>query len=131
MRKKHTKKSTTVIFDKPKRPKFKQSLARRILKRKWLATPKGKYWQQKTNARRRGIPWEFDYLSWWYMWQDSGKWELRGSVAGCYCMARRGDKGPYSPDNCEIVLFEQNSSDSNVNYTRTFGREPATDDCPF
>lgn len=119
-----------------KRRKFKQTLARRLIKRKWLASPRGKYWQQKTNARRRGIAWEFTFDSWWQFWQDSGKWEQRGDQTGMYCMGRKGDTGPYSPQNCEVMLFERNSSDSNVNYVRTFGRDAMPngapgDDMPF
>ncbi len=120
---------------KRKRPKFKQSLHRRKQKRAWLATPRGKYWQHKTNARRRGIEWLFTFETWWQLWESSGKWERRGDKAGMYCMSRRSDRGAYSPDNCEVKLFEANAVESNENYPRTFGRAPANtmpgDDVPF
>jgi hypothetical protein len=107
-----------------KKSKFKQTLHRRKQKRAWLATPRGKYWQQKTNAKRRGIAWEFTFETWWQLWEASGMWEQRGAAAGYYCLSRRGDAGAYSPDNCAVMLFEANATESNRNYVRNFGRTP-------
>ncbi len=37
---------------------------------------------------------------------------------GKYCMARKDDLGPYSPDNVEIKLFEDNSKEVWINKLR-------------
>jgi hypothetical protein len=58
------------------------------------------------------------------MWQDSGKWEQRGRKQGQYCMARKGDVGPYSPDNVDIITIRQNSIDANKG--RPTGRKGVT-----
>jgi len=75
---------------------------------------KKRYVQQRCVAHKRGIDWLFTFESWWQMWQDSGKWAERGRKLGQYCMARKGDIGPYSPDNVEIVTNSKNSSDGNI-----------------
>ena len=80
--------------------------------RRWMVTPKGQYSAQKRKAKQRKIEWQFDFDSWWKVWQDSGKWEERGDERGRYCMSRRGDTGPYSVDNVYINLFEENSKES-------------------
>jgi len=76
-------------------------------------TPRARYCQQKCAADKRGIEWLFTFETWWKMWEESGKWELRGNKHGQYCMARFNDIGPYSPDNVEIMLATQNSTDGN------------------
>lgn len=70
-----------------------------------------KYRQQMRNARERGIDWHFNLASWWRVWFVSGKWNQRGRGFG-YVMARKGDGGPYSPDNVYICQGAQNSADS-------------------
>lgn len=70
-----------------------------------------KYSQQMRNAQTRGIDWHFNLASWWKVWSESGKWEQRGRGHG-YVMARKGDSGPYSPDNVYICQGAQNSADS-------------------
>jgi hypothetical protein len=69
------------------------------------------YGQQKRNAAMRGIEWKFTIASWSAFWIASGKWGERGRGGGLYCMCRRGDAGPYSPDNCYIGLGADNSRD--------------------
>lgn len=69
------------------------------------------YGQQRSTAHQRGIEWRFTLASWWKVWQDSGRWSERGRGNG-YCMARRGDVGPYSPENVYICTIGQNFSDS-------------------
>lgn len=73
---------------------------------------KQRYSQQKGVAKTRKIEWLFTFESWWKMWSDSGQWINRGRGVGKYCMARKGDVGPYSPENVEIALHTQNSSDA-------------------
>lgn len=77
------------------------------------STPQGKYQQQMLQARQRGIPWEFTFDEWWSLWQESGKWEMRGKRAGQYVMARRGDIGPYSSANVYICTAEENHTEAN------------------
>ena len=68
------------------------------------------YGMQRKNAQKRGIHWDFDLWTWWTVWADSGKWESRGRGQGKYCMARKGDAGPYSKDNVFICLCVENNS---------------------
>jgi len=73
-------------------------------------TPKGKYLKQKSHAQQRGIPWEFTFESWWDVWEKSGKWEQRGrESAEAYVMCRKGDTGPYSPENVRIETVAFNT----------------------
>lgn len=74
-----------------------------------------KYWGQRCGASSRGLEWEFTLATWWEIWQQSGKWELRGRKSGSYVMARHGDVGPYSPSNVEIITFDANARDSSLN----------------
>jgi hypothetical protein len=82
---------------------------------------KKRYAEQEYRAKQRKIDWLFTFESWWQMWQDSGKWAERGRKLGQYCMARKGDIGPYSPDNVEIILIEQNLSDAHANGRCKYG----------
>jgi len=75
---------------------------------------KQRYIQQRCAARQRNIEWLFDFESWWSMWCQSGKWDQRGRREGQYCMARKGDQGPYSIDNVDIVLVSKNCSDGRL-----------------
>jgi len=65
---------------------------------------------QRQNAANRGIGWELTLWQWWSIWQQSGKWSLRGRGQG-YVMCRKGDVGPYSVDNVFIAPARINSSD--------------------
>jgi hypothetical protein len=76
-----------------------------------IQQPIHKYHSHRRGAERRGIDFLFTFEEWWEMWQNSGKWEQRGNFKGQYCMARKGDVGPYSIDNVDIILSSQNSSD--------------------
>lgn len=83
--------------------------------------PRTRYTQQKCQADKRKIEWLFTFETWWQMWEISGKWNERGRKKGQYCMARKGDIGPYSPDNVEIILITQNSSDAHTNGRVSYG----------
>jgi hypothetical protein len=71
-------------------------------------TPKGIWGRQKANAKRRGLKWEIPFETWWKMWQDSGKWEQRGTGRDCYVMGRNDDQGHYTQDNVKIISVRQN-----------------------
>lgn len=80
----------------------------------WKSFPKKTrkaYITQRTNAKKRGISWEFNLNTWWAVWEKSGKWDRRGTGEG-YCMARNRDEGPYAPGNVYICTVGQNFSDS-------------------
>lgn len=74
--------------------------------------PMRAFQQQRVSARNRFIPFKLNLWQWWTIWQDSGKWDLRGRGKGHYCMARIGDKGTYEVGNVKIILNEENASES-------------------
>jgi len=76
-----------------------------------------KYRRQQARAKQRDIGWEFTFPEWWAVWQASGKWDRRGRGHG-YVMARKGDTGPYSPSNVEIIRQSQNISDAHRNHLK-------------
>ena len=67
------------------------------------------YIQHRTNARKRGILWEFTLPTWWAVWAASGKFAERRR--GGFGMARHGDAGPYAPWNVYICPNSQNIKD--------------------
>jgi hypothetical protein len=68
------------------------------------------YQEQKRNAACRKIGWAFTLYTWWFVWQESGKWDQRGRGFG-YVMARKEDVGIYSPENVYICTSQQNMRD--------------------
>jgi hypothetical protein len=75
--------------------------------------PRFRFCIQRSQAKRRGIEWQLTFEDWFAIWTESGHWEERGKRAGCYCMARHGDTGPYAVGNVSIITVEQNSSEGN------------------
>jgi hypothetical protein len=75
------------------------------------STPLGKFEQQRRQAKQRDIEWLLTFDEWFGLWQESGKWEMRGKRAGQYVMARKGDVGPYSVGNVFICTHAKNVSD--------------------
>ena len=74
---------------------------------------KKSYIRQRTNAKQRGIAWEFTFDSWLKKWEDSGKLSLRGNTKNNpYVMCRYGDVGPYSYENTRIDTRENNSKEA-------------------
>lgn len=86
---------------------YRALVARKVVRR---------YTQQRGTARLRGIAWEFNLASWWKVWEESGKWELRGQGSGRYAMARYGDVGPYAPGNVKIITHNENSTECRTHY---------------
>lgn len=74
-----------------------------------------KYFMHKRGAESRGIAWEFSLRAWWEVWEASGKWSLRGRGRLRYCMARFGDRGPYSTANVYICTNRKNGLDARAN----------------
>jgi hypothetical protein len=71
------------------------------------------YVRQRDTAKSRGIEWRFTFVTWWAMWDASGKWALRGRTKGLggWEMSRPGDVGPYSPDNVVICTHKENMAE--------------------
>lgn len=78
-----------------------------------IGTPAYYFSQQKKNALNRGKEFNLTLKEWWDIWQESGKYSLRGIGKG-YCMARWGDSGGYEVGNVYICTMAQNSSDSYI-----------------
>lgn len=73
-------------------------------------TPLRAFINQKNNAKTRVIPWELTFWQWWTIWQESGKWELRGRARDAYVMSRFRDAGAYAVGNIYIGTLSENSS---------------------
>ena len=73
-----------------------------------LKTPRGRFSQQKHAAKIRNIPFLFTFDDWWAKWQPY--WSKRGKASDQYCMARKGDVGPYSKDNVVIATVRENAA---------------------
>ncbi len=78
----------------------------------YLKSPRGCWVVQKSNAKRRGIPWELSFEDWWEIWEQSGKWKERGRKADDYVMSRKQDIGGYAKDNVVIIKSKNNSAES-------------------
>lgn len=72
---------------------------------------KQRYFEHRQNANHRGIPFELTFDDWLQIWQNSGKWQLRGKGKGSYVMSRIGDAGPYKVGNVYINNQEDNASE--------------------
>ena len=65
------------------------------------------FFTQRQNARRRGIKFLFSFAEWLQTW--GAEIERRGNAADELCMSRIEDKGPYSPDNIQIITNRENN----------------------
>lgn len=73
-------------------------------------TPTGAWHSQRRNAINRGIEWNISLWDWWQVWQQSGKWDMRGREKGQYVMCRFEDTGPYELGNVYIATCSHNCS---------------------
>jgi hypothetical protein len=80
------------------------------LKFRKMRKPTRAYAAQRENASKRSIGWEFNFSQWWSVWERSGHWSERGAGHAGYVMCRKGDVGPYAPDNVYIALGTHNTS---------------------
>ena len=72
----------------------------------------------RSNAKARGIEFSFtfmEWVSWWENYLGKSWMKKRGAHPDQYCMARLGDKGPYSASNVQCITNRQNSSDKSKN----------------
>ncbi len=83
------------------------------------ASRKRKYSDAKWYAKKRGIPWLFNYVTWWRKWCESSKWHLRGNKRDQYVMSRPEDKGPYAPWNVRICLSGENIREAHLGKKRS------------
>jgi len=75
---------------------------------------------QKANARRRNIDWQFTYESWLEWWGEDIV--NRGLSKDQLVMCRKGDQGPYNPDNCFKASQSQNAKDASLTEKFKLGR---------
>jgi NUMOD3 motif-containing protein len=66
------------------------------------------YYNQKSNARARGIAFELTFEQWLIVWLQSGKLAQRGCRRHQYVMARYRDRGPYAVGNVKIITMSEN-----------------------
>lgn len=71
-----------------------------------LAKARTAYFQQKNNAKARGIEWQFTFETWVDWW--GADIERRGSRVDSLQMQRIADAGPYHPDNVRKGVPKQN-----------------------
>jgi hypothetical protein len=65
------------------------------------------YRNQKHSAIKRSIPFLFTFEQWSEWWLTDDRWSRRGRKAGQLQMGRKGNSGPYSPDNVECATKEE------------------------
>jgi hypothetical protein len=74
-----------------------------------------KYLNHKHSAKQRGILFDLTFDQWYDIWQQSGKWDLRGKGKGTYVMSRIGDTGGYTLSNVYIQSNSSNVIEGNKN----------------
>ena len=74
----------------------------------YYQTPVGAFNQQRQSAKKRGIKWALTLAEWWSIWQESGKWPMRGRGHKHYVMSRYEDIGAYETVNVFIQLADHN-----------------------
>lgn len=84
-------------------------------------TPRRAFWDQRSNARHRGIEWVLSFEEWWDIWCESGRWERRGRSG--YVMCRTGDTGPYAVGNVYIDHTSNNCRDGRLKYFQNNPRD--------
>lgn len=70
---------------------------------------KTKYNSQKCAAKKRGIEWYFTFDTWLAWWGNDII--NRGRRKGQLVMARKGDQGPYHPDNVYKATTKENQNE--------------------
>jgi hypothetical protein len=87
---------------------------------------KRKFRMHKESAARRGIPFQFDYEEWVAWWERhlGPEWgQLRGNKLGQFAMCRKGDSGPYHPDNVMCLTVSENTRMAHVGRIQTTGHK--------
>jgi len=73
---------------------------------------KSAFYQQRSAAKIRGIPFLLTFNEWYSIWLDSGYFEQRGRNKHQYVMSRLNDKGAYQAGNVKIQLHSDNTKES-------------------
>ena len=73
--------------------------------------------QRDSATKKRGIEWQFTWETWLAWWGDDIV--NRGRRRGQLVQARKGDLGPYSPDNCVKLTHGQNVIDAHLGKTHS------------
>jgi hypothetical protein len=68
------------------------------------------FYAQKSNAKKRGIEWQFTFEEWIAFWGDDIN--KRGTGHDRLCMQRFHDKGPYHPLNVKKGYARDNRKTS-------------------
>jgi hypothetical protein len=68
------------------------------------------YRMHRQRAACRSIEFHLTLWEWWTIWNESGRWEQRGTHQNEYVMCRKGDVGPYAVGNVFIDLSTTNLS---------------------
>ena len=90
---------------------------------------KGQFTHQKSASKSRfdkngdSILWKLTFEEWITIWFNSGQYENRGTRRGNYVMSRKGDIGPYSIDNVDIKLHEENAREGQVGRTKIISQD--------
>lgn len=87
-----------------------------------LAKLKSAYASQKFSAAKRNIGWELTFDEWLDVWETSGHLANRGRGKEKHLMGRKGDTGPYSIDNIEIITAEESERQRVLNGKNTTGK---------
>jgi hypothetical protein len=66
---------------------------------------------QKSMAKKRGVEFKLDFVSWIVWWIQTGHFDERGVLNHNYQMCRIGDTGAYEWDNIYCATGEQNKDD--------------------
>jgi len=82
-------------------PEYKQHISQHGSSGR-VGSPLHRYMHQRKDAIHRGNTWNFTFKTWWAMWEESGKWDARGT--GQYGMGRVGNSStPFGPDTCRVA----------------------------
>ena len=91
-----------------------------------MSNDRQNYASQKCTSKKRDIEFKFTFDEWIEWWKNAlgPEWRtMRGRERGQYVMARKGDDGPYSPENVECKLHEQNDLEGAINGRRKLTHE--------
>jgi hypothetical protein len=73
---------------------------------------RNRYHATKSDAKRRGIDWQFTFDSWLDWWGSDIV--NRGPGPGQLVMARTGDIGPYHPSNVRKATTAENQNEAHL-----------------
>lgn len=107
------------------RKRLQELYGSHTLPEKPLKKQRAAYSAQKRTAKQRGIEWHFTFEEWWSWWQIDNRWANRGIGRDKFCMARKGDTGPYSPENVYCATHSQNQADVPFERRSEYNREVA------